>query len=156
MSDKILVLVELDNSPSDIVERAAWLAKLLDCDLELLLCDSSVSALGDGFFVSNEARDIGEKIEHAQQGIIDDLAQDARRHGVTVTANVLDERPIADAALARALDFDPVIVMKGTQYHSIAERTIMLDTDWQLIRKCPYPLWLVVAMLRPSELKATP
>ena len=154
MSDKnrILVLVEPDNRPSAIVERAAWLAKLLDCDLDLLLCDPSVSALGDRFFVSNEAREIGEKIEHAQREIIDALADDARQHGVTVTANVLDERPIADAVLARALDSDPLIVMKGTQYHSIAERTIMLDTDWQLIRKCPYPLWLV----KPGKFQAEP
>lgn len=141
--NRILVMVEPDNSPSAIVERAAWLAKLMDCDLELLLCDSSVSALGDGFFVSNEAREIGEKIEQAQREIIDALARNARQNGVTVTTGVLDERPIADAVLARALDSDPFLIMKGTHYHSVAERTIMLDTDWQLIRKCPYPLWLV-------------
>jgi len=154
MSDKnkILVMVEPDNSPSAVVERAAWVAELVDCDLELLLCDSSVSALGDGFFVSNEAREIGEKIEQAQQEIIDALAQDARQHGIAVTASVLDERPIADAVLAKALDSDPMMIMKGTQYHSIAERTIMLDTDWQLIRKCPYPLWLV----KPGKFRAEP
>jgi universal stress protein E len=154
MSDKnrILVLVEPDHSPSAIVERAAWLAKLMDCDLEFLLCDSSVSALGQGFFVSNEAKDIGEKIKLAQREIIDAFAQDASQHGVTVTAAVLDERPIADAVLARALDSDPIMIMKGTQYHSTAQRTIMLDTDWQLIRKCPYPLWLV----KPGKFQAEP
>jgi universal stress protein E len=33
--------------------------------------------------------------------------------------------------------------MKGTHYHSAAERSIFVDTDWQLVRTCPYPLWLV-------------
>ncbi len=154
MSDKnrILVMIEPDNSPSAVVDRASWIAKLMDCDLELLLCDSSISALGGGFFVSNEAKEIGRKIELAQQEIIDALAQDARQQGVTVTASVLDERPVADAVLARALDSEPLMIMKGTQYHSAAERTIMLDTDWQLIRKCPCPLWLV----KPGDFREKP
>jgi universal stress protein E len=143
--DKILVVVEPDNSPRAIVKRAAWAAKLLGCELELLLCDSSVSVLGDGFFVSNEAREIGRKIRQAQEEIINDFAEDARIEGVTVTTVVIDERPIADAVLARALDCDPRYVMKGTHYHSVAERAIMVDADWQLIRMCPYPLWLVKA-----------
>jgi universal stress protein E len=143
--DKILVVVEPDNSPRDIVGRAAWIAKLMNCDLELLLCDSSVSVLGDGYFISNEAKDIGQMIRQAQQEIIGELAEEAGREGVTVTTGVLEERPIADGVLAKALDCEPRFVVKGTHYHSIAERAIMLDTDWQLIRKCPYPLWLVKA-----------
>lgn len=154
MSDRntILVMIEPDNSPNAVVDRAALVAKLMDCDLELLLCDSSISALGIGFFVSNEAREIGRKIEQAQQDIIEKLAEDARQHGVTVSSSVLDERPIADAVLAKALDSDPLMIMKGTQYHSVAERSIMLDTDWQLIRQCPYPLWLV----KPGDFRTEP
>jgi universal stress protein E len=71
------------------------------------------------------------------------MAQDARKKGVTVTTDVLNQRPVADGVLARALDSSPKFVIKGTRYHSDAERRIMIDTDWQLIRLCPYPLWLV-------------
>jgi universal stress protein E len=143
--DRILVVVEPENTPKAIVKRATWVAKLMDCELDLLLCDTSVSVLGDGFFVSNEAREIGLKIRQAQEEMIEELAEDAREDGVTVTTDVLVERPVADAVLARALDTNPRFVMKGTHYHSIAERAIMVDTDWQLIRTCPYPLWLVKA-----------
>jgi universal stress protein E len=154
MSDKdnILVMIDLDNSPHAIVDRAVWVAKLLDFELELLLCDPTVSALGDGFFVSNEAKEIGQKIRQAQEEMIDELAEDARKEGVTVTTDVLQERPIADGVLARALDSNPRFVMKGTQYHSIAERAILVDTDWQLIRHCPYPLWLV----KPGDFREKP
>jgi universal stress protein E len=143
--DRILVVVEPDNSPEAIVKRAIWVARLLGCELDLLLCDSSVSMLGDGFFVSNEAKEIGRRIREVQKETIDELAEDARIEGIAVTTDVLTERPIADGVLARALESNPCFVMKGTHYHSVAERAIMVDADWQLIRSCPYPLWLIKA-----------
>lgn len=149
---KILVMVEPNNSPDAVVDRAIWLAKIMDCELHLLLCDPSVSVLGDGFLVSNESKEIGQKIRQAQQEMIDELADDARKEGIAATTAVLEERPVADGVLAIALDSEPSFVMKGTQYHSVAERAIMVDTDWQLIRSCPYPLWLV----KPSNFRDKP
>jgi universal stress protein E len=47
---------------------------------------------------------------------------------------------------------NPRYIVKGTQYHTTAERSIFVDTDWQLIRSCPYPLWLV----KPHEIREKP
>ncbi|RLA32911.1 MAG: hypothetical protein DRR11_06945 [Gammaproteobacteria bacterium] len=154
MSEKgrILAVIEPDNHPYGVVSRAVWLAKLTDCTLELLLCDPDIGALQHGFFVSNEARDIGEKIRAAQKEMIDELATEARDHGIEVTTDVLEERPIADGVLQRAMDMNPRYVVKGTEYHSVAERSIFVDTDWQLIRTCPFPLWLV----KPHEMRDKP
>jgi len=102
--------------------------------------------------VSNEARDIAAKIRAAQKEIIEELGQVARDAGVNVTTEVLEQRPIADGVLHRALDMEPRFIMKGTQYHSAAERSIFVDTDWQLVRACPYPLWLV----KPHEIRDKP
>jgi len=33
--------------------------------------------------------------------------------------------------------------VKGTHYHSPAERATFADTDWQLMKKLDYPLWFV-------------
>ena len=151
-SDKILVIIEPDVHPTEVVLRATWLAKLANCDLELLLCDPDIGALREGFFVSNEAKEIAEKIRTAQREIIEELAQPARDAGLNVTTDVLEERPIADGVLHRAVDMNPRYVMKGTQYHSTAERSIFVDTDWQLVRSCPYPLWLV----KPHEMREKP
>ena len=154
MSDKqhILAIVEPDVHPAEVVRRAAWLAKLEDCDLALLLCDPDIGALREGFFVSNEARDIAARIQEAQREIIDDLARPARDMGISVTTNVLEQRPIADGVLHIAVDMNPRYVVKGTQYHSTAERSIFVDSDWQLIRSCPFPLWLV----KPHEVRDNP
>lgn len=154
MSDreKILVIVEPDVHPSEVVARATWLAGLVNCDLDLVLCDPDIGTLREGFFVSNQARDIAEKIRVAQREMIDDLAGPPREAGIGVTTEVLEERPIADGILHRAVDMNPRYIVKGTQYHSAAERSIFVDTDWQLVRSCRYPLWLV----KPHDIREKP
>ncbi|HEX2139411.1 MAG TPA: universal stress protein [Woeseiaceae bacterium] len=139
----ILAVVEPDISPREVVERAASIAELTDAPLELLLCDADVGALGDTIYVSNEARDIAAQIRSAQEEQIDELARPARSRDIEVKTSVLDKRPVAEGIVHVALDRNPLYVVKGTQYHSDAERAILLDTDWQLIRHCPFPLWLV-------------
>ncbi|MDX1404228.1 MAG: universal stress protein [Woeseiaceae bacterium] len=151
-SAKILVVVEPDNHPQDVVDRAGWLATLTDCDLHLLLCDAAITPTSFGIIVSNEARDIARHIRDAQLEMIDELAQPARDQGITVETEILEERPVADAVLHRALEIEPRYLLKGTEYHSAAERAIFVDTDWQLIRTCPYPLWLI----KPRKLSKTP
>ena len=151
-NEKILVIVEPDNHPQGVVERASWLAELNNCDLHLVLCDPDVGALSTGIFLSNETRDLAQQIRTAQKEMIDDIALDARGRGINVSTDVLEERPVSDAILQIALDMHPRYVVKGTEYHSIAERAIFVDTDWQLIRTCPFPLWLV----KPHEMTKQP
>ena len=57
-NEKILVVVEPENHPYEVVERASWLADLTNCDLHLVLCDPDIGLLNTGIFISNEARDL--------------------------------------------------------------------------------------------------
>jgi universal stress protein E len=154
MSEKnrILVVIEPENHPQDVAARASWLAQLTGSDLHLILCDPDAGSLTRGIFISNETRDLARQIRTAQKEMIDDIASVARERGVNVTTGILDERPAADAIVQLALEMEPRYVVKGTEYHSIAERAIFVDTDWQLIRTCPFPLWLV----KPHELSEQP
>jgi universal stress protein E len=142
-SRKILAIVEPDSLPQEVVRRATWLAGLYDCDIELFLCDPNIGPLGESLFLSNEAAEIKKRIQAAQNEILDELATIARDAGVSVGTAILEQRPIADGILDRALAIEPRFVVKGIEYHSVAERSIFVDTDWQLIRGCMYPLWLV-------------
>lgn len=142
-SQKILAIVEPDNHPQQVVQRATWLAGLYGCELELLWCDPAISPLGEALFLSNEAGEIKKRIRAAQNEILNELASVPREAGVEVTTNILEQRPIADGILARTLDMRPRFLVKGVEYHSVAERSILVDTDWQLLRSCMYPLWLV-------------
>lgn len=151
-NEKILVVIEPENHPQGVTERASWLAQLTGSDLHLVLCDPDAGALSRGIFVSNETRDLARQIRTAQKEMIDDIASIARDRGVDVTTDILEERPAADAIIQLALEMEPRYVVKGTEYHSIAERAIFVDTDWQLIRTCPFPIWLV----KPHELNEQP
>lgn len=142
-SQKILAIVEPDSHPQEVVRRATWLAGLYDCEVELLLCDPDIGPLGESLFLSNEAAEIKKRIRTAQNEILDELASIAKDAGVGVNTSILEERPIADGILDRTLEMRPRFVVKGIEYHSAAERSIMVDTDWQLLRNCVYPLWLV-------------
>jgi universal stress protein E len=151
-NEKILVVVEPDNHPKEVVERASWLAELNNCDLHLVLCDPEFGALSAGIFLSNETRDLAQQIRAVQKEMIDQFASDARDRGINVSTDVLEERPVSDAIMHIALDMQPRYIVKGTEYHSVAERAIFVDTDWQLIRTCPFPLWLV----KPHEIGERP
>jgi universal stress protein E len=142
-SRNILAIIEPDSHPQEVVRRATWLAGLYDCSIELLLCDPNISPLGESLFLSNEAAEIKRRIEAAHNEILDELAAIGRDAGIEVDTAILEQRPIADGILARALEIDPRFVVKGIEYHSIAERSIFVDTDWQLLRNCMFPLWLV-------------
>ncbi len=143
MSDTVLAIIELDRFPEEVAARAAWIARRFDCDLELVLSDPTLAVLRDSFIVSNEAKLIADNIKGAQERVLEELAKSASIRDTTVTTTVLDDRPAADAIVARALDTEPRFVVKGTEHHSPAERARFTYTDWRLIRKLDFPLWLV-------------
>ncbi len=152
MSRKVLTIIELDNYPEDVVARATWLAKLTNSELELLLCDPTMSFLSEIFIVSNEVRQLANDINAAQDHALQQLALLAEAEGVAVTTATSHERPVADVVIAKAIEIDPLYVVKGTRYHTSAERATFADTDWQLMKKLDYPLWFV----KPVEWKEAP
>jgi universal stress protein E len=148
----ILTIIEPENHPQEVVRRATWLAGLYECDIELLLCDPDIGPLGSSFFLYNEAGDVKTRIQAAQNEILDELATIAKDAGIKVNTAILEERPIAEGVLNRAAETQPLFVVKGNEFHSAAQRSIFVDTDWQLIRSCMFPLWLV----KPHEMHDEP
>jgi universal stress protein E len=139
----VLVVAELDNNPHETVDRAIWIAKLLGCGLDIVLCDPIDGALFGSFAISNEAEILRQYIRQFHKKINEEFVDRARNAGLSVSSSVLEQRPIGDGILAKAMDSDPTVVVKGTRYHSIADRGNLVDTDWQLMRTCVYPLWFV-------------
>jgi universal stress protein E len=143
MNKSILAIIEPDIFPDDVARRAAWLAIQYGCDLELLLCDPVLTVLGDSFMVSNEAQQLADRIKQLQIEIIGGIAASVSSDDFKVEATVLHERPISDAIISKAMDSNPTFIVKGTTYHSPADRATFTYTDWRLIRKLQCPVWLV-------------
>jgi hypothetical protein len=65
MSRNILCVVEFDNYPEQVVQRAAWLARSHGYKLHLLVCDPITDFLGESFVYLLESQDIAESIRES-------------------------------------------------------------------------------------------
>jgi len=143
MSNTVLAIIEMERFPREVVRRAAWIAEQYDCGLELVFSDPTLGFLRDSFMISSDSKQISETIRQAQEEELESLVESIANKGLTVSTSIVHERPASDAIIAKCLEIDPVIVVKGTAYHSPAERATFTFTDWQLMRNLDYPLWLV-------------
>ena len=143
MAKTILCIVELENNPDVVVERAAWLAGRFECDLELVLSEPVSNYLGDSFVYILEMQMLADEVRSEQEALLQRLAASAKEQGVAVSTSVSTERPEADMIVSRADSCDAYIVVKGTHRHSLVERASLAHTDWQLIRELKRPLWFV-------------
>jgi universal stress protein E len=148
----ILLIIEPDTHPLEVVDRAIWLAGASDCSLHMILCDPDIGPLHENWYLSAQAKEIGQNIRDAQNEMIEELADIARKAGIDVTTDILEDRPLVEGILHQVLEHNPRYLMKGTQYHSVAERAIFVDTDWQLIRRSTCPVYLV----KPKKLSENP
>ena len=152
MNRTVLCVVELDNYPEQVVARAAWLAKLHDCDLELVLSDPAMNYLGESFVYIAELQMLADSVKSEQEALLQQLAESAEKLGVTVHTSTSHERPEADMIVAKAEEIEATLVVKGTHWHSPEERASFAYTDWRLIRRLEAPLWFV----KPVEWKDKP
>jgi universal stress protein E len=135
----ILVVIDAATSPHQpALERAAWLAKQAGARLELFGCeyDPGVGASS----VAPAAR--GDSLQ-AQRGNLDALAAALRQQGVTVSVDVVSDRSFDAAILSKAAAHDYWLVAKDVHEQNLAQRTLLTNVDWRLIRECPVPLLLV-------------
>jgi len=152
MSNTVLAVIEMDRFPQDVTNRAEWIAQHYGCDLELVFSDPTLGFLRDSFMISADSKQISDTVKQAQEEELERLSSSVAASGLTVSTSITTDRPASDAIIAKALDCDPRFVVKGTAYHSPAERAAFTFTDWQLMRKLNYPLWLV----KPQEWKEKP
>jgi len=143
MSKSVLAIIEAERFPQEVANRAAWIARHYGCDLKLVISDPTLGFLRDSFMVSADSKQIADTVKQAQSEELERLATSVASADLQVTTSISHERPASDAIIAAALECEPMFVVKGTAYHSPAERATFTFTDWQLIRKLDFPLWLV-------------
>lgn len=152
MSNTVLAIVETERFPLEVTKRAAQIAKLFDCDLEIVLSDPTVGFLRSKFMVSADSKQIAENVRQVQKEELERLVTAIGEYDLDVQTSIVKDRPACDAIIAKALECEPLFVVKGTAYRSPAERAKFTFNDWQLIRKLDYPLWLV----KPADLIENP
>jgi universal stress protein E len=152
MKRNVLCVVELDHYPEEVVARAAWLAKLYDCDLELVLSDPIMGHLGENFIYFADLQVLTDSVQNDQKAILQGLARTAEEDGLTVRTSTSTDRPEAYMIASKAAECNAQFVVKGTHWHTPLERASLSDTDWRLIRRIEAPLWFA----KPAEIRARP
>jgi universal stress protein E len=138
--NSILVIVDPTAERHTAVDKGALLAQKLGARLELYVCDTKASR--DVRFAAHAARRGGQPFVINLKAFLDDLAKPIREQGLDVTIDVECADPLHTALVNRAKRTTADLIIKETHHHTLAQRTFLTNTDWELIRASPVPLLL--------------
>ncbi|HLT03482.1 MAG TPA: universal stress protein [Pseudomonas sp.] len=147
---QLLVVIDPTQESQPALERAAWVARRNGAAIELLLCEHH-SALEGGLLDGRRLQHARDALLEQRRGELEKLAEPLRAEGLAVTCEVRWGRPLYKMILARVDELKPDILFRNAYQHSLLQRLLFTSNSWQLIRKCPCPLWLTGA--RPWEPK---
>lgn len=140
---RVLVVIDPTAEEQPALHRAAQLAKAFDASLELFICDYDQSLASLPHFKP-------EVVERARQSVLDEhlarldaLRAPLTKAGLSVEIDARWGQPLDRGILDKAADTQPLLVVKDTYQHPVLRRTLFSNTDWNLIRDCPFPLLLV-------------
>jgi universal stress protein E len=142
-NNAILVVIDPTTKEQPALGRAAWLAGKLDLDLELFICDYDQYLAGERFFDSNALKKARASLLDRHHKRLENLAAPLRDAGLTVHVDALWDHPLHEGILRKIDKTKPYLVVKDTHFHSAIRRSVFSNTDWNIIRECNVPLWLV-------------
>ncbi len=141
--DRILAVVDPTVDAQPAVAKAARLARATGAVLELLICDYDPALSGWPLAETDAVRALRDEFLDERGEFLDALAEELRSGGLLVETHVRWENPLYRGVLRRVAETAPDLVVKDTHYHSLLRRTLLTNTDWNLLRACPAPLLLV-------------
>ena len=149
----ILVVIDPTSEEQPALAKAADFAQHIDADLALLTCIFDPDVAHVEWVTGDSLEHLRNSAMDEQFEVLEKLAAPLRAAGRTVSIKVLWDKPLHEAIVREALRISPDFVVKDTHHHSAVSRALFTNTDWHLIRECPFPLWLVKPM--PASANAT-
>ena len=149
---QIMSVIDPTTDAQPAMERAAWLAEKTGANLELFLCYYNEYLSGDRLFDSPSLEKARQEIISGHEKRLEQLAAPLRESGVNVKTTAVWDHPLYEGIVRHAAATGADIVFKDTHHHSAVARALLTNTDWNLIRTCAAPLWLV----KPREIAKKP
>lgn len=140
---KILTVIDPTASVHPALDRATCIAHRLGAEVELLICYYNEYLSGERFFDTETLATARDEVIGNQARILEALAEPLRKSGIVVKTTVVWDNPLHEGIVRQAVKSGADIVLKDTHHHSAIARAFLSNTDWNLIRTCPMPLWLV-------------
>jgi universal stress protein E len=149
---KILAVVDPTVADQPAVRRAAWLAKSTGAELELLVCYYNEYLSGDRLFDSPSLEKARDEVIQNHEKHLETLAEPLRADGIVVKTSAIWDHPLYEGIVRHSINSGADLIVKDTHHHSVVTRAFLTNTDWNLIRTCAAPLWLV----KPREMADKP
>ena len=148
---KMMVAVRsFDRPASALLRKAAAIAQRFGATLDVV----HVSTLAQEAFRIPGLLDGAETLEQLaviQQQRLDKLVRPLMRSGIKVACLSVMDYPPADGIVRQVQKRQPDLLIVQSQRHAPLARVFLSNTDWELIRNCPCPLWLVkTGKLKPA------
>jgi universal stress protein E len=144
----LVAVGDVEHPPRALLTKSARLAQRYEARLELLHVIAVPYVVPAGSGDADAARDA--EVER-QRRKLERAAARVRKLGVEVECSVVWDFPAADAIVRHALKTKPDVVLAESHRHSKLARWFVTHTDWELIRSCPFPLWLVKTPRLPND-----
>ena len=141
--NQILSVIDPTTDAQPAMERAAWLAEKTGAELELFICYYNEYLSGDRLFDSPSLEKARQEIIGGHEKHLEKLAAPLRDRGIKVNTVAVWDHPLYEGIVRHAAATGADIVLKDTHHHSAVSRALLTNTDWNLIRACAAPLWLV-------------
>ena len=142
----ILVVIDPTVERDFVADRARLLAKRTRAHVYLFI--NNANTLADRSYlyegVSDQFFETQKKLfkEHYEK-ILQELQEEFESADIQVTSVFSQNHHLAESIINKAEELKPDLVLKSTHHHDTLQRTLISNTDWRLIRKCPVPLMLV-------------
>jgi universal stress protein E len=122
----ILVVIDPSATQHPCLRRARELARAFGARVELFVCCTP----GDGELRVDELT-------------LERMAAGLRQEGIDTATDMASDTALHVGIVRKVLRSRPSLVIKDTHPHSLLRRSLIANTDWQLIRLCPAPLLFV-------------
>lgn len=140
---RILCVIDPTTKTQSALIRATWLAKRSGAALDLLVCYYAEYMSGGRFFDSRSLKKTRKETLERYREKLEMLAEPLRAGGLVVATAAIWDHPLYEGVVRQASAIKADVVFKDTHHHSVLSRSLFTNGDWDLIRTCPVPLWLV-------------
>lgn len=145
----IAVVVDPQQKRHPALQKAAALAAASGARLTLVNTFVLPQPMADVARIS--ARELVSAALRDRRRQLEKLAAGIRRRGLKVDCVVEWDHPQSEAVVRHVLANRPDLLVAETVQHGVLARWILSNTDWELIRSCPCPLWLVRSGRLPAK-----
>lgn len=141
--EQILCVIDPTSEEQPAMQRGAWIAKACGAKVELYICYYNEYLSGGRLFDSPSLEETRKEITAGYAKRLDGLATRLKEDGLEVTTRAVWDHPLYESIVRHAAAINADLVFKDAHHHSAISRALLTNTDWNLIRTCASPLWLV-------------